>query len=734
MTNGTGSSSQVTEWHCAGELAVYLRVSTEGQKNRKTEEYQRAQVKQLSALGFQRLRVIDEDLGKSGATTHNRTGWQALEADIEAECVRGLAVTEVSRLGRDDLTLFKFLRLCKRKNVLLFENGILRDLREISDSMLLKLQAVISEGERERIALRCKRGRRVKAEKGIPVSQLPAGFDRGPNREAVRSADPHVREIVERIFREALEGWGPGQIARRLRAEGLKSPARSRLGGIEWRDATQGAIHRMLTNPLYAGYLVVFKYKTVQHENGVRCVPTGPTEHQWVRGQNEQYISLEQFERIRKLMAARAPRSGPPVGEGAALCGKLVHCGRCGQRLRVAYISLRHPSAGDRGYHYYACPGPWRERQIGPKCMNVSGRVLDRMVEEIVLGAVHCPPPTELRQAIAAENDRRLATTRLLAAEVRRAEANMIHLRSRLEANREQGRNPRVTEMYEDQLEAALNAESLARRRAAAVPPPVSIDDTPATLAEMGRVFQEFPRVWPRLSVRDRKAIVRLIVDRIDIPEKGETVRVRVTLHGGEVVERVHYADQGRRRLVETLRAEGHSLAEIATEMGRRGICGQYGRPYKVQDVKGVLEHRNHRPTKDAIFARVRALWAEQLPIEEIAARLNAEGFRTGSGTPWRASAVHRVAMYLGLTPRWHVHRERLRAPLAQLCEAGYRDAEIAAEFIRLGLPTLIPGGTWHAAKITAVRQSLGIRVGHRRQRQPTKNSSSSGTSVDERD
>lgn len=172
---------QLTDWHLAGEAWIYVRRSSEEQKNQNIGSglYQRSPVEYLKALGFpeNRIRMADEDDGKTGTSTKNRLGFQSLVEGVKSGRVRVLVVSEVSRLGRDELDLAKFLWLCELHGVLLIENFIPRDLREIGDWTLIKLQAVLAEQENRRKVLRSEKARLEKVRKGIPVFRLPCGFE-----------------------------------------------------------------------------------------------------------------------------------------------------------------------------------------------------------------------------------------------------------------------------------------------------------------------------------------------------------------------------------------------------------------------------------------------------------------------------------------------------------------------------------------------------------------------------
>jgi len=172
---------QLTDWHLAGDAWIYVRRSTEDQRNNNFGSglYQRSPVDYLTALGFpeHRIRIVDEDDGKSGTSSRNRVGFESLREAVESGRVRVVVASEISRLGRDDLDLAKFLWLCELKRVLLIENFVARDLSEVSDWTLIKLQAVLSEQENRRKVLRTEKARLEKARRGIPVFRLPCGFE-----------------------------------------------------------------------------------------------------------------------------------------------------------------------------------------------------------------------------------------------------------------------------------------------------------------------------------------------------------------------------------------------------------------------------------------------------------------------------------------------------------------------------------------------------------------------------
>jgi len=70
---------------------------------------------------------------------------------------------------------------------------------------------------------------------------------------------------------------------------------------------------------------------------------------------------------------------------------------------------------------------------------------------------------------------------------------------------------------------------------------------------------------------------------------------------------------------------------ETANQLDCRADCCEGRKPY------------GFYPGEKGVVERMRALRAEPLGFDRLAAKLNAEGFRTRKGTPWHGFAVNRI-------------------------------------------------------------------------------------------
>src|SRR5689334_19838277 len=100
-TNSRLASSKLTTTHLARVAYVYIRQSSRGQvlNHRESTELQYKLVERAVQLGWPpaRVKVIDEDLGKSAASMDSRLGFQHLLAEISLKHVGVVLSLEASR-------------------------------------------------------------------------------------------------------------------------------------------------------------------------------------------------------------------------------------------------------------------------------------------------------------------------------------------------------------------------------------------------------------------------------------------------------------------------------------------------------------------------------------------------------------------------------------------------------------------------------------------------------------
>ena len=110
------TGSKIAARHRERLAVVYVRQSTRQQVvgHQESTRLQYALVDRAVALGWEASRVllIDDDLGKSGASAQHRVGFQRLVAEISLGHVGLVLGTEMSRLARSGKDRHQLLELC----------------------------------------------------------------------------------------------------------------------------------------------------------------------------------------------------------------------------------------------------------------------------------------------------------------------------------------------------------------------------------------------------------------------------------------------------------------------------------------------------------------------------------------------------------------------------------------------------------------------------------------------
>ena len=143
---------------------VYVRQSTlrQVEQNQESTRLQYALVERALQLGWARLRVevIDDDLGRSGATTANRPGFQRLMTEVGLGHVGLVLGVEMSRLARSCRDWHQLLEICALFDTLIADTDGVYDAGDFNDRLLLGLKGTISEAELHVLKTRMLEGRR----------------------------------------------------------------------------------------------------------------------------------------------------------------------------------------------------------------------------------------------------------------------------------------------------------------------------------------------------------------------------------------------------------------------------------------------------------------------------------------------------------------------------------------------------------------------------------------------
>jgi DNA invertase Pin-like site-specific DNA recombinase len=595
-------TAKLNRTHFERRAFVYVRQSTAMQVHEHVESRQRqyALVERAATLGWSRgsIEVIDEDQGKSGATSEGRTGFARVADAVGQGQAGAILAVEVSRLSRSSMDWQRLLALCAVAGVAVIDEQAIYDPADGDDRMLLDLRGTMSAAELHWMRLRLVGGRLHKARRGELWRLAPTGYVWGGTRLEL-DPDEAVQRAVHVVFERFAIEPSIGAVARWAQQASFKFPTRRKNDGeLEWRELSLGRLNSILHNPAYAGVYVYGRRPTkkVISDGQIRVRPMRLPVDEWpvrIDAAHPAYISWETFvsneQRLRDNMPKMHGATPGAPKNGAALLAGIVLCGRCGRRMRVDYTT------NARTYWRYLCPGS--HLTGGPICWSVNGDTLDVAVEDLFLETM---TPSEIDLSIAVEREAHGQAASLAAQWQTRIE------QSRYEARRAERRykavdpeNRVVARTLEREWEARLADLEEVERQYANTRRERRVELSAADREALRAIARDLPAVWrsETTTPSERKAMLRLVIEvvtlePIDLPKR--TTRVRVQWRSGVIDER-------------------------------------------------FVERPAGGATPTSIVERVRGLIGQGLHDEDIAQRFNDEGLLTAKHQTWTASAIQHV-------------------------------------------------------------------------------------------
>jgi DNA invertase Pin-like site-specific DNA recombinase len=586
-----------TTAHRAKMAYVYIRQSSLMQVTRHaaSTDLQYSLVERAVALGWprERIEIIDEDLGKSGAQAEARGGFQYLLAEISLARAGLVLSFDASRLARNNRDWYQLLEVCSIFGTLIADGERLYDPRLYHDRLLLGLSGMMSEAELHHIKQRMHAGARHKAERGELRLGLPVGLSRGPDGSVILNPDEEVQARIHLVFQKFRDIRSARGVMWYLRQAHLPLPVRPLRGPapheIVWQEARASSVRDILQNPAYAGAYVYGR----KVKDPTKRRPGAPSSglvrqpiDKWeicLHNVYPAYISWQEFLANQAQLRAnqlnyREELHGVPR-KGQALLQGIVRCGYCG-----AFLHLRY--SGPHGeFPVYVCNND--KRQFGGKsCQEVRAIALDTQVEQRELSALRPDQVTLALAALAHLEQEEQAEHKQW--ELRLERARYEAKRAERQYQAVEPENRLVARSLERQWEEKLRAIEAVEKeyqawRSTRLAPITQADH--ATILALG---SDLPAIWhaPTTTSADRKQMLRLLIRDV---------------------------------IVDGKRAHGQVWVQINWQTGaHEQFC--YTRSVRSYEASANVE---------ALEQRIRVLNATQLIDAQIAEILNAEGYRT---------------------------------------------------------------------------------------------------------
>jgi site-specific DNA recombinase len=335
-TNGHGSKPE--------RVALYLRVSTDEQRDRETIEIQGDFLEQYRSLYELEGAGIYKDDGISGTIPlHERPEGRRLLADAKEGKFTAVVVYRLDRLGRSLLVIVDAHDRLQEAGVALRSATEPIDTSTPSGRLIFQMLASFAEYERAAIGERTRAGLHRAARNGCHMGPLPYGYRAGEDGRL--EVVEEEAEIVRQIFSNIADGSTLGSEAARLNALGIAPPGSRnarKQAKLQWRPT---GIWNIIRNRAYAGTNEIHLTTGEVVEQVVPQIVAPELRAQ----------ALDQLEENRRY-------SGGPRRREYLLRG-LVQCAHCG----CTCIGQTHLARGKQ-YAYYHCNDDRNSRSFrGPR-------------------------------------------------------------------------------------------------------------------------------------------------------------------------------------------------------------------------------------------------------------------------------------------------------------------------------------------------------------------------------
>jgi DNA invertase Pin-like site-specific DNA recombinase len=623
-------SELVKPTHLARRAVVYIRQSTPHQvvSNQESLRLQYALQQRARELGWHEadIDVIDADLGLSGASAAQRSGFKELVGRVGLNEVGLILSIDVTRLARNCTDWYPLLDICALQGCLIADRDGVYDPGSANGRLLLGLKGTISELELHTIRSRLTACLLAKAERGELALTLPVGLVRDPSGVFVKDPNLEAQERLSLLFETFLKVRSVAKVMREFNGRDLELPRRDRHGDLHWAQATTSAVAAILKNPAYAGAFVYGRTRLRKPSDGKSAMKAAKPIEEWrivVKDRYPAYIDWKTYEKIRGIGSdnraeyMRKKTRGAPR-DGELLLTGIAWCGRCGHKMYARYKTRPE----------YVC-NHLSAHQGLPACQYISAPRADAAVGQAFLTALAPAEIDALSSARRAQSqaDKAMRKSAEQQLERRRYEAALAER----QFNRVDPDNRLVAAELEHRWEAALKEvraaqEALARATSSQAIAPVAV--VKAVNDNVIRLSGRLPEIWADSSTTaaKRKALLRCLVEKV-VLDRGEhdVARVRIVWRGGVVSEidvkmrvgsvaRLTRGDEMQQRVIELARTRMHDdeIAGILTCEGHRSPnCADKVLPITVQRIryraglKGLVEQRTRwRHAADLLSAQ----------------------------------------------------------------------------------------------------------------------------------
>ena len=320
-------------------IAGYCRISVDDELDRDNVsiENQKAIISDFVEHKFPGAELVFyEDRDRSGYTFEQREGYQAMRRELMAHRLDILVIKDFSRFSRRNSRGLVELEDLRDAGVRIISIGDGIDFPNDDDWLKIQFQFLINEMPVTDTSKKVKSVIRRRQEDGRWICAAPYGYI--VNKKQQFEVVPVEADIVRRIYRMYIDGWGYKKIANSLTDEGIPTPRmaereRKIAEGGDYRRSVKSAwsiatVQGILDNDFYIGTLRQGKY-TRAKING-RDILRDEVEQIVIENHHQPIMDYRTFAAVRALREKRAKYNYRGVKINENVYSGILECGDCG--------------------------------------------------------------------------------------------------------------------------------------------------------------------------------------------------------------------------------------------------------------------------------------------------------------------------------------------------------------------------------------------------------------------
>lgn len=442
-------------------VAIYVRISRDEDADGPSLSTQEKMCREYITKekpGWKIVRVFsDEQSGR----TDKRPGFMDLMDAIDEGRVNAIVCLHLDRFSRDIHDILKYLRKLEQGGVFMAFADEHFDFSTPEGKMHFHFLAVFADWYIKNLSRETKRGKKNIVDHGYQNNQVPFGYARVPD-EKVPQLVPGEAEVIKQAFElYSLGNHTDFKIAQWINAQGFSTRK-----GKEW---TKDSVRTTLQLDYYYGAI---KHLSVLYP-----------------GLHEPVIDRDLFERaqkIRKEHFAR-PRTNATNLKRIFLLNGIVRCAACRRTLRAHGIREK--------YRYYREVSFLRGDQCADSRLQVHADEIEKQVGDLI---------------------ERFALPASWQQEIQKA----LDVGDKEQENKEkridlEGKQRRLADLYADGMISKENYE--ARRDRIKIQLEMVAPPNADVLISIGKKIESFRQVWKLASMADKREIVRMVFEWVEI-------------------------------------------------------------------------------------------------------------------------------------------------------------------------------------------------------------------------